>query len=134
MIVGLLTFFDILPNIPVSRSLEKLIRKNKIAFKIPTFITRERAFMFLERINSMKFSTKLKAIKNTSSSFRIMKGRLVFEVKKSFKMKRKSVTPMNNWIFIFFFKFMLFKFIFGAKLHDFLILVKTCLSAGLYDK
>jgi hypothetical protein len=77
-------------------------------------------------MKSIKFKTKLNAIKNTRSSFRMMNGRLVFDVKKSFKMKRKSVTPINNWIFIFFFKFNVFKFIFGVKLSDFLILVKIC--------
>jgi len=134
IIPGLLTLLDMFPKTPVRRSLEKLIRKNKIAFKIPTFITSESAFIFLEWIKSIKFRTKLNAIRKTRSSFRIIKGRLVFDVKNNFKTKRNRVTPTNNWIFIFFLRFNVFKLIFGAKLRDFLILVKTCLPAGMYVK
>jgi hypothetical protein len=46
--LGLLMLLEIFPKIPAKRLLEKLIRKNKIAFRIPTFITSESALIFFE--------------------------------------------------------------------------------------
>jgi hypothetical protein len=59
---------------------------------------------------------------------------LVLEVKNNFRMNNKRVTPAKSWIFSLFLRFIVFMFIFGAKLSDFQVLVKGGLPAGGWIK